>query len=498
MRIVPKFRIVAALAAVLGLGGPALAQTTPGLGGDFDPFEVFGRLFSGTGDDGKGAPPVGDGWAQGGAAAGVLDDDGQATGSFNAMLAVDANWGNKGDGTDPSIFAGSNKNNQSIGIGDDPWECKSGGGGPQKNDLTNLYLHTRTDGPGGDLWVFVAAETRSTNGDSHVDFEFNQAGVLKIENQIFGSGDSGGRTDGDFIISVDFEQGGGNPSASIRCWDGDLQEFVEAGAGDNSGLILSATNSVDIEHSPGWGHFEGNGAPTSTLSALQLVEAGINLTGLGVVSDELRCSGAATFMIKTRSSQSFTAELKDFAIVDFPLEPTPVCEISGGTSPVCPGSTADFSVRETTDAEVETFEWSFAADGSNDARFVGPGAAADGATAVGTTVSVETSADCNSDFTLTVVAEGPVCSSAPCELKVSVDDTEDPVLEGVPATTFRFAKTRPRRTTAPIPRWRSPRPAICPSAMARARSFGRGRRPTCAGTTRPRARPLRLWIRRPP
>ena len=45
----------------------------------------------------------------------------------------------------------------------------------------------------------------------------------------------------------------------------------------------------------------GNGAPTPTLSALQLVEAGINLTGLSVVSDELRCSGAATFMIKTRS-----------------------------------------------------------------------------------------------------------------------------------------------------------------------------------------------------
>jgi hypothetical protein len=159
-----------------------------------------------------------------------------------------------------------------------------------------------------------------------------------------------------------------------------------------------------------------------------LVEAGINLTGLGVAGDIDRCSGNATFMIKTRSSQSFTAELKDFAIVAFPLEPTPACAIEVVTEAVCPGDSATFSVTETSipGAEVDTFRWTITADRGNP-RFD------NGETeTVGTSVTVLSNSNCFAEYTLSVVAEGPVCDSEPCKLDVSIEDTEAPVFSDVP------------------------------------------------------------------
>ncbi|MCH8964600.1 MAG: hypothetical protein IIB58_06535, partial [Planctomycetes bacterium] len=89
---------------------------------------------------------------------------------FSGAQFTDCNWGNQGDGGDSTQFKGhSNKNSDLIGAGESPWNWGSQGGGPQKNDLTNIYVLRRVDG--GDEWLFVGAETRSTNGDSHIDFE---------------------------------------------------------------------------------------------------------------------------------------------------------------------------------------------------------------------------------------------------------------------------------------------------------------------------------------
>src|SRR3990172_8127794 len=100
-------------------GGTAFAQTSPGTASLGDPFEVHGLLYSGSAPVGF---PFGDGWAQGATFLGVLDENGNPASNasglpFRAARMVDENWGNQGDGYDPTMFTSGNKNDDLIGLG---------------------------------------------------------------------------------------------------------------------------------------------------------------------------------------------------------------------------------------------------------------------------------------------------------------------------------------------------------------------------------------------
>jgi len=413
-------RVVGALAAATWCG-TAAAQTSPGTAAAGDPFEVRGALYSGSAPAGF---LTGDAWAQGAAHFGVLDDNGlpaQDAGGvvFRAARQVDPNWGNAGDALDDSLFAGSNKNLDLIGESDTPWEWGIGSGGPQKNDVTNTYFHTRVDPATGDRWVFVAAETRSINGDSHVDFEFNQAGVVQVgtgAGELIGLGPDGGRTVDDFMISIDFEQGGSAPLAMVRFWNG--QEFVITSVPE---AAYSAVNSGDIVHGADgtWKHFTDDGAPVDLLTHLQLVEGGANLTALGIQVDP--CSTGATFMVKTRSSSSWTADLKDYTIVHFPLEAAPELQIAAPDR-VCRGTSFSASVTEMTGLPNASFEW----------QLTGCGVILDGGTS--TDLSVQADEACGCEIVLTAKVVGGEChSTAVAEARVMVSDDDPPALTAQPA-----------------------------------------------------------------
>ncbi len=415
-----RVRLIISVSTLVGVVGIVYAQTSPGTAVPGEPFEVHGQLYSGSAPAGF---PLGDGWAQGASQYGVLDDNGNPAkdGSgtpFNASRMVDPNWGNMGDGFDTTLFAGRNKNQDHIGATDDPWEWAGGGGGPQKNDITNAYFHTRVDPITGDRWVFVAAETRSINGDSHVDFEFNQAGLAVLgetEGEIVGLGPYGGRSIDDFMISIDFEQGGAHPVAIIRDWNG--TEFVEVSA---LGAVFSATNVDDIPHGANgtWKHFSDDGAETNLLTHLQLVEGAANLTALGIEVDP--CSTDATFIAKTRSSSSWTADLKDFTIVRFPLEPVPDLQI---TSPqnICTGGTFGVSVKDLTELPNTTLEWNIEGCG----QIIGDPTA--------TTIGVQADLACGCDIVLSVSAAGGMCrTQAVARTTVAVGDDTSPVLSDEP------------------------------------------------------------------
>jgi hypothetical protein len=415
-----RLRLAAFAAVMAGVAGIVYAQTIPGTAVSSDPFEVHGLLYSGSAPGGF---ALGDAWAQGTSHYGVLDDNGQpasdADGApFNASRMVDPNWGNMGDGFDGTLFDGRNKNGDSIGVSDAPWAWAGGGGSPQKNDITNAYFHTRVDPATGDRWVFVAAETRSINGDSHVDFEFNQAGLAVLgetEGEIVGLGPDGGRTIDDFMISVDFEQGGEHPVAIIRAWDG--VEFVEV---SKPGAVFSATNVDDIPHGANgtWKHFTADGAETSVLTHLQLVEGAANLTALGIQVNP--CSTDATFIAKTRSSSSWTADLKDFAVVRFPLEPMPELKITNPQE-VCTGATFDVSVEDMTGLPNTTLLWSLEGCG----QIIGDATAA--------AISVQADLACGCDIVLSVAAEGGMCRhEVIAQATIAVGDDSLPALSDEP------------------------------------------------------------------
>ena len=360
---------------------------------------------------------------------------------FTAVLCRDPNWGNganpaTGIGSDYTQFAGmSNKNDDDIDPGMDPWNWGGGNsGGPQKNDLTNTYLATVIDDC-DNLWLFFGAETRSISGDSHVDFEFNQAGVTVTGAQaggIFGNGSLGGRTVGDFIVSIDFEQGGGQPVLSFRTWDGAMYNMVSPPTYVSCGIDQSTTGAANVfvrtvteaeEEADGglgggvWGHFNKNGSDNPDPHPLQMVEGAVNLTALELPID--LCSANATIMFKTRSSQSFTAELKDFSLIRFPLLPSPECEITGDEEElVCPGATGvRYSVAELTGLDV-TYEWTIMGDASF----------SEGTDTTSSTVNVDVDTVCDSSFELWATVTTDFGCSSECHLQVAIDDDIDPMI----------------------------------------------------------------------
>ncbi len=425
--------IVLATGMALFLAGPADAQTFPGTAVGPEPFEVHGSLFSGSAPSGF---LLGDGWAQGATFLGVLDENGLPTKDafgvpYRASRQVDPNWGNQGHGVDTSVFAGSNKNHDLIGSSDSPWGWDIGGGGPQKNDITNAYFHTRADPITGDRWVFVAAETRSINGDSHADFEFNQAGVVVLgetSGQIVGLGPDGGRTVNDFLISVDFEQGGEMPVASVRVWNGTTFELVSL-----PDAVFSAANLVNIAHGSAgsWKHFTDDGAETDVLTRLQLVEAGVNLTALGILVNP--CNTNSTFMVKTRSSSSWTSDLKDFALVHFPIEPAPEIEFSRPDE-VCLGETFNVTATELTGLPNTTLDWNINGCGSIVSD------------PFGSTVTVQADAVCGCQMQLSVTVTGGLCSHVKvAETLLRVDDNINPTLDAPPSDEIVECDAVPQR-----------------------------------------------------
>ncbi len=321
----------------------ALAQQPCGLAGQGDDagedgFEIDGQFLSGDYGD------PGNDWAQGSSFAGVILDDGTPNPVYEpALRERDPHWA-KG-ASDPTTFSGrSNKNNDDISFGADPWSWARGNG-PQKNDLTDVYAHATVYDVGGtpQVWLYLGATTRAVNGDSHVDFEWNIAGLEQRDDpkplgrRIYGLGPDAGRTvDIDFIVSVDFVQGGEVPLVSYRAWketspgEYEYEEFIP---GD--GEVYVCTNVVDLP-APPWGAIAPNGDPATEVVALQFVEMAVNLTAIGVDSGDL-CSASSTMLYKTRSSQSFVAELKDYALYPFPFVAQPVCAIDG-PGPICEGS----------------------------------------------------------------------------------------------------------------------------------------------------------------
>ena len=270
-----------------------------------------------------------------------------------------------GGATDPTTFAGfgtSNKNNDPVsaadcaartppltGSGCDPWGWDAGNV-PAKDDLTNVYAYEVIDPANGHLILYGGIERETPNGDSHVDLEFFQDPVsLDDASNSF----TGVRTVNDVIVSMDFLQGGGLGSVTVRSWNG--SEYVQVGvaggegcfgkSGGSGDVICAFNNSDDIDGGP-WPNYDNHGALITILEPNAFTEMGVDLTELIGASPCL-----STFMGKTRSSQSFTAELKDFAGPhNFDVcQPSTLLSGSASASTIHSGGSVTFTFTETND-----------------------------------------------------------------------------------------------------------------------------------------------------
>ncbi|WP_431244704.1 hypothetical protein ACQ9BO_10800 [Flavobacterium sp. P21] len=282
-------------------------------------------------------------------------------------LWIDAVYGRDGNSTqsnnDSNIFSGnSNKN------GDNPTTWALGSGSiPQKDDIVDVYGYLRRDlspvalaiNPNGILWGYGGASKISSDGNSHFDFEFFRTEVSFNGSALVGTGSQAGHTawtfdatgkilvPGDVLVAIDFENGGTKPLGSVRVWMSsvDIASFnskpdrpfdltgvfdqgngappygyaeIKAKGGGILTNVFAVVNVTVATLGPPWGTLEGSQASfQDNYQALQFTEFGLNLTALGLDSrnvNQAPCSNLlGSLIVKTRSSSSFTAELKDFS-----------------------------------------------------------------------------------------------------------------------------------------------------------------------------------------
>jgi hypothetical protein len=168
---------------------------------------------------------------------------------------------------------------------------------PNKNDLTRFYVGSEL--VSGKNFLYLAWERAVNIGNANMDFEINQVATPGF-NETTSGAITLTRTVGDLLVTYDFS-GSGNPTLGIRIWNG------SAWGAPNT---LNATNSEGAVNTQTVDDPIGPNAPR-LLTAGLFGEAAINLTDSGVFPPGT-CEAFGSTFLKSRSSSSFTAELKDF------------------------------------------------------------------------------------------------------------------------------------------------------------------------------------------
>jgi hypothetical protein len=240
---------------------------------------------------------------------------------YDAVLCRDANAGSganpvTGVGQDATVFDGGSTNLDPIGAGEQPWHWTSSSGMPAAEDLTNCAVATVLDAA-RHRWLLFSVEVRSVSAEAFIDLELNQLGIVPAGGQLVGLGPSGGRTEGDVLVSVTglvFP-----PALTLRRWDQAGGAWLEQPVSASTAYVRTQADAP----APGgfWGHFTQSGADSATIDTLQLVEGALDLTALGL--EPAACSAGGTVLFKTRGALDVSSALRDFALVPFDVVPSP-------------------------------------------------------------------------------------------------------------------------------------------------------------------------------
>ena len=259
---------------------------------------------------GNGADPGPD-WAD------FFNASGGVVNGFGGTPAFVADDPSAGSLLDNTVFSGGPGDKNSDIIADWTWTT---GNVPAKDDITNAYVYAKT--VGGDLIIYVGLEREDPSGSSHVDVEFFQSQVAPSEAPPCDGGGQCGfqgvNLDGDLLANLDYSNGGAFGSLTLRRRQAGVKDnYVEIddlqGQGCNADETVCAfTNGGPIDGGP-WPNFDNHATLITTLPTNSFTEFGINVSEL--FGGTAPCF--ATVMVKTRSSQSFTATLKDWSLHGF-------------------------------------------------------------------------------------------------------------------------------------------------------------------------------------
>jgi hypothetical protein len=263
------------------------------------------------------------------AAAGDSCTTANALSGSNFEIDVDANLKVDGaspcidwlaDGTGTGLRAGVlAKNDVPSGPGDDAFgqgtseddanpTIVDGSIPPNKSDLKVFGVFTETTASSDQFLELFWSRVQNPSGTTNMDFELNQKfcnpAATPTNCADNGSGvtpETPVRTVGDKLISYDLSKGGTVPTISIRTWGGSAwgSPTVISGGSNPEALGSVNTSSISAADSDGVG----------PLDPFTFGEASISFAALFPPGT---CGSFGSAYLKSRSSDSFTAEIKDF------------------------------------------------------------------------------------------------------------------------------------------------------------------------------------------
>lgn len=260
------------------------------------------------------------------------------------------------------IFSGSGDK-----FNDDPntWNVSSQSA-PDKNDIGNVLYHT-SFAVNGDAWLKLAADRLTTNGDNYIDFELFQKPVTLDATGIHSGGTQCGRTVGDILLTVGFNNGGTTPTFIVSRW-----QAIPGGSGCPETSNNPAYNFVNVTASLPPGSFciaanpaLVNGVPylpfgNSSYVEDQFVEVALNVSQiLAGIGDP--CRGFVSMLVKSKASTSDTAQIKDF-IAPQPLNLSTGPSVTVDSAEVCAGEAATLTAKVTGGSAPYGYTWTRLSD----------------------------------------------------------------------------------------------------------------------------------------
>jgi uncharacterized repeat protein (TIGR01451 family) len=217
-----------------------------------------------------------------------------------------------------SFFTGGgSKDERPISTGQQHWQWDDTNDViPDKDDIAHAFAAAYANQANGHVHFYFGADRFATDGDSQIGFWFFRQRVTLGVKPDF----NGEHQVGDILVLANW--GGSNKVGDIAVykWVGGsnpLQLLLDSTQADCSSTlandaVCAVVNNVGGE-TPPWPYTDKDGGHTYQPTAL--FEGGIDLTAL--LGGDIGCF--SSFMAETRSSHSTTAELKDFALGEFPV-----------------------------------------------------------------------------------------------------------------------------------------------------------------------------------
>ncbi|MET0946603.1 MAG: hypothetical protein ABWY22_14440, partial [Flavobacterium sp.] len=212
--------------------------------------------------------------------------------------------------TSDKIFSGS-------AFSDDPnvWKWTLGKA-TNKCDINTAIFHATTSSTS--KWLMLGGDRFTTTGTSYIDFEFSQGVFTRNGNGTFSSvaadgstslSSTNGRTPRDFVLSMEYSNGGTNATVHYYVWEkpsgSAVYKYVEHVIPSPGGVpsAFGATNGA-VTDAP------YNAFGSTTYIPYAFVEAAVNIDA--ILSADCIGLTIKTIFVKTKASDSYNAALKDF------------------------------------------------------------------------------------------------------------------------------------------------------------------------------------------